>query len=101
MVRIKSAPTDVTGSIWILAPIATPKCRSTFDFTLSYCTLTDRLYIYPMSEKGDNGKTTRDERLAENLRANLKRRKQAARKAKKVTSKVETENNQNPDKPSP
>jgi len=40
-----------------------------------------------MSEKGDNGKTTRDERLAANLRANLKRRKQAARKAKMVTAK--------------
>jgi len=54
-----------------------------------------------MSEKGDNGKTTRDERLAANLRANLKRRKQAARKAKMVTAKAETENNQNPDKSSP
>ena len=54
-----------------------------------------------MSEKGDNSKTTRDERLAANLRANLKRRKQAARKAKKVTTQVETENNQNPDKSSP
>jgi len=54
-----------------------------------------------MSEKGDNGKTTRDERLAANLRANLKRRKQAARKSKVVSSGVETENNQNPDKPSP
>jgi hypothetical protein len=54
-----------------------------------------------MSEKGDNGKTTRDERLAANLRANLKRRKQAARKAKLASPSVKTENNQNPDKPSP
>jgi len=45
-----------------------------------------------MSEKGDNGKTTRDERLAANLRANLKRRKQATRKAKVVSPSVETEN---------
>jgi len=54
-----------------------------------------------MSEKGDNGKTTRDERLAANLRANLKRRKQAMRKAKIISADAESENNQNPDKPSP
>jgi len=41
-----------------------------------------------MSEKGDNGKTTRDERLAANLRANLKRRKQAMRKAKIISAKI-------------
>ena len=34
-----------------------------------------------MSEKGDHSKTTREERLAANLRANLRRRKQAARKS--------------------
>jgi len=50
-----------------------------------------------MSEKGQTSKTTREESLAANLRANLRRRKQAARKTKNTPS----ENNQNPDKPSP
>jgi len=35
-----------------------------------------------MSEKGLTGKKSREERLAEQLRANLRRRKQAVRKAK-------------------
>jgi len=35
-----------------------------------------------MSEKGHHSKQTREERLAEQLRANLRRRKQASRKSK-------------------
>jgi len=54
-----------------------------------------------MSEKGDNGKTTREERLAVNLRANLRRRKQAARKTKTPTVKTRTEPDPNLDKSSP
>jgi len=38
-----------------------------------------------MSEKGHHSKLSREERLAEQLRANLRRRKQASRKTKKVT----------------
>jgi len=39
-----------------------------------------------MSEKGLTGKKSREERLAEQLRANLRRRKQAARKTKTASS---------------
>jgi hypothetical protein len=38
-----------------------------------------------MSEKGQTSKQSREERLAEQLRANLRRRKQAARKTKSAT----------------
>ena len=55
----------------------------------------------PMSEKGHHSKTTREERLAANLRANLRRRKQAARKSKSSAAKSGSANNLNPDKPSP
>lgn len=54
-----------------------------------------------MSEKGHSSKTTREERLAENLRANLRRRKQAARKVKAPSVDAVSENSPNPDKPSP
>ena len=54
-----------------------------------------------MSEKGHHSKTTREERLAANLRANLRRRKQAARKSKSSAAKSGSANNLNPDKPSP
>jgi len=54
-----------------------------------------------MSEKGHHSKVTREERLAANLRDNLRRRKQAARKAKKSVSEAVAENNPNPDKPLP
>jgi len=54
-----------------------------------------------MSEKGHHSKTTREERLAANLRANLRRRKQAARKVKNSATETNIENNLNPDKPSP
>jgi hypothetical protein len=54
-----------------------------------------------MSEKGHHSKTTREERLAANLRANLRRRKQAARKVKPSAGEPATDNNLNPDKPSP
>jgi len=54
-----------------------------------------------MSEKGHTSKNTREERLAANLRANLRRRKQAARKAKTPPANVPSEDSPNPDKPSP
>lgn len=54
-----------------------------------------------MSEKGHHSKTTREERLAANLRANLRRRKQAARKVKNPAAESTSENNLNPDKSSP
>lgn len=54
-----------------------------------------------MSEKGHHGKTTREERLAANLRANLRRRKQAARKAKTPPPAAPNETRTNPDKSSP
>ena len=54
-----------------------------------------------MSEKGHSSKTTREERLAANLRANLRRRKQAARKVNTPTVEPAPDNSLNPDKPSP
>jgi len=54
-----------------------------------------------MSEKGDHSKTTREERLAANLRANLRRRKTATRKAKSASDKAALENGPNVDKSSP
>ncbi len=54
-----------------------------------------------MSEKGDHSKTTREERLAANLRANLRRRKTAARKVKSTSNKASPQHSLNPDKPSP
>ena len=54
-----------------------------------------------MSEKGHHSKTTREERLAANLRANLRRRKQAARKGKKPAAGTVAENNLNSDKSTP
>jgi len=54
-----------------------------------------------MSEKGRHSKTTREERLAANLRANLRRRKQAARKAKNTPPGSVFDSNPNPDKSSP
>jgi len=58
-----------------------------------------------MSEKGDSGKTSREERLAANLRANLRRRKQAARKSAGATPKTPrktgAEIDPNSDKPLP
>jgi len=54
-----------------------------------------------MSEKGDHSKTTREERLAANLRANLRRRKAATRKAKSVSNEAVSENGPNADKSSP
>jgi len=54
-----------------------------------------------MSEKGHHSKISREERLAAQLRANLRRRKQAARKVKIETSKDSSCNDPNPDKPLP
>ena len=54
-----------------------------------------------MSEKGDHSKTTREERLAANLRANLRRRKTAARKVKSSSDETSAQNSLNLNKPSP
>jgi len=55
-----------------------------------------------MSEKGRHSKTSREERLAAQLRANLRRRKQAARKVKETMVEDDgPDNGLNPDKPLP
>jgi len=54
-----------------------------------------------MSEKGHHSKMSRNERLAANLRANLRRRKQASRKAKDAPIKNNDNTGQTPDKPTP
>ena len=54
-----------------------------------------------MSEKGQHNKIPREERLAAQLRANLRRRKQAARKVKIAPQKDNPIDRQNPDKPLP
>lgn len=54
-----------------------------------------------MSEKGGDIKTSREERLAANLRANLRRRKQAARKVKNGPVNAAPETSPDPDKSSP
>jgi hypothetical protein len=54
-----------------------------------------------MPDKNRTPKPTREERLAANLRANLRRRKQAARKVKSRPTDSPSENGPNPDKPSP
>ncbi|MEP3655097.1 MAG: hypothetical protein ABJO36_09390 [Litorimonas sp.] len=54
-----------------------------------------------MSKNDHQGKTTREERLAANLRANLRRRKQAARKVKAPPSESVSKQGLNPDKSSP
>jgi len=54
-----------------------------------------------MSEKGHHSTVSREERLAAQLRANLRRRKQAARKGKVDASKESAGNRPNPDKPLP
>ena len=54
-----------------------------------------------MSGKDQTDKSTREERLAANLRANLRRRKQAARKVKIPPADVVSQDSPNPDKPSP
>jgi hypothetical protein len=54
-----------------------------------------------MSEKGRHPKVPREERLAEQLRANLRRRKQAARKTKEVSPLDGTDTDHNSNKSSP
>ena len=54
-----------------------------------------------MSEKGHHSKLSREERLAAQLRANLRRRKQAARKVKVTPPKDNLTNSPNLDKPLP
>jgi len=54
-----------------------------------------------MSEKGHQNKVSREERLAAQLRANLRRRKQAARKVKDTSKEGVMLNNQDPAKPLP
>ena len=54
-----------------------------------------------MSEKGHHSKTSREERLAAQLRANLRRRKQAARKVKETAVEDGADNGLDPDKPLP
>jgi len=54
-----------------------------------------------MSEKGRQSKETREDRLAAQLRANLRRRKQAARKAKTPRAQEPSADSPIPDKPLP
>ena len=54
-----------------------------------------------MSDTGRQSKTTREERLAAQLRANLRRRKQAARKVTLSPSEADSAKSPNPDKPLP
>lgn len=54
-----------------------------------------------MYEKGHHSKLSREERLAAQLRANLRRRKQAARKVKNALPEDSMTNSPNPDKPLP
>ena len=51
-----------------------------------------------MSEKGHHIKMSREERLATNLRANLRRRKQASRKSKSTPETNRSKNSPTHDK---
>ena len=54
-----------------------------------------------MSDTGRQSKAAREERLAAQLRANLRRRKQAARKVAPSPSETDLPQDHNPDKPLP